>query len=62
LEAELLAGRGVGSWRFEIAGAVPGSLRPVAGAVLLLTADAIAFRLEGKPGERVAFSYEVAGP
>ena len=62
LEAELLAGRGAGSWRFEIAGAVPGSLRPVAGEVLLLTADAITFRLEGKPGERVAFSYEVAGP
>jgi len=62
LEAVLLTGRGVGSWRFEIAGAVPGSLRPVAGEVLLLTADAIVFRLEGKPGERVAFSYEVAGP
>ena len=62
VEAVLLAGRGIGSWRFEIAGAVPGSLRPVAGEVLLLTADAIVFRLEGKPGERVAFSYEVAGP
>ena len=34
--AELLAGRGAGTWRFEIAGARPGSLRPVAGAVLLL--------------------------
>lgn len=62
VEAVLLGGRGIGSWRFEIAGAVPGSLRPVSGEVLLLTADAIGFRLEGKPGERVAFSYEVAGP
>ncbi len=62
VDAVLLAGRGSGTWRFEIAGARPGSLRPVAGAVLLLSAEAIVFRLEGRPGERVAFSYAAAGP
>jgi hypothetical protein len=62
VDAVLLAGRGTGTWRFEIAGARPGSLRPVAGAVLLLGAEAIVFRLEGRPGERVAFSYAAAGP
>lgn len=60
VEAVLLAGRGAGTWRFEMLGARPGSLRPVAGEVLLLTADAIVFRLKGEPGERVAFAFEAA--
>ena len=61
VEAMLLAGHGDGTWRFEVAGTRPGSLRPVAGEVVLLTADAIVFRLKGEPGERVAFAYLAAG-
>lgn len=47
-----------GSWRFEMNGAFePGSFRVIAGDVTLLTAETIVFRLAGKPGERVAFSF-----
>lgn len=49
-----------GTWRFEL-GATPslepGSLRIVAGEVELVTADALVFRLSGKPGERVVFTF-----
>lgn len=47
-----------GSWRFEMNGAYqPGSFRVIAGDVALLTAETIVFRLAGKPGERVVFSF-----
>jgi hypothetical protein len=62
VEGVLLAGRGPGTWRFELSGAAPGSLRPLAGEVILLSAEAIVFRLEGRPGERVAFGFEAPGP
>jgi hypothetical protein len=48
---------GPGTWRFELAGpVVPGSLRVLAGEPLLIGPMAVAFRLEGVPGERVAFA------
>lgn len=37
----------------------PGSLRVVAGTVALITGDTVVFRLQGKPGERVVFTFEV---
>jgi hypothetical protein len=59
--AILLAGEGRGDWRFEFPpGSLEGgSLAPVAGNVSLLTPDAIAFQLAGKPGERVMFRFRV---
>jgi hypothetical protein len=36
----------------------PGSMKPQSGNVAQLTADTIVFRLEGRKGERVAFSFE----
>ncbi len=54
--------RSGGTWRFAL-GAIPGlradSLRVVAGDVLQAAADAVVFRLQGRPGERVVFSFEV---
>ena len=49
-----------GSWRFAVAsGAIrPGTLRLVAGDVLATGADAVVFRLQGRPGERVVFTFE----
>jgi hypothetical protein len=47
---------GPGTWRFELTGpVVPGSLRVLAGDPLLVGPTAVAFRLAGVPGERVAF-------
>jgi hypothetical protein len=47
-----------GQWRFELSGPVePGSLQAAGGEVVLLTDRAIAFRLAGKPGERVVFTF-----
>jgi hypothetical protein len=52
-----------GSWRFDLTalGAVPGSLRVVAGEAAVAGSAAVVFRLKGKPGERVVFSVEVGG-
>lgn len=59
VEAELVKGERPGTWRFQLGGAfVPGSLRAVAGEVAILTADAIVFRLAGRPGERIGFLFE----
>jgi hypothetical protein len=51
-------GRG-GTWRFDLGGQglQAGSLRVVAGEVVLATPDAVVFRLSGRPGERVVFSF-----
>jgi hypothetical protein len=47
-----------GTWRFQVVGGVrPGSLRVIAGTVVALSADEIVFRLSGKPGERVVWSF-----
>ena len=51
-----------GTWRFELGGSdgiKPGSIRVVAGTVALITGGTVVFRLEGKPGERVVFTFEV---
>lgn len=49
---------GPGSWRFERqAGAGPAvRVKVLEGQVSLVTPDAIVFRVQGKPGERVAFA------
>jgi hypothetical protein len=60
LEAMLVEGQGKrGTWRFDFGGAgvIAGSLRVVAGEVELVTPDTIVFRLGGRPGERVVFSF-----
>jgi hypothetical protein len=50
-----------GAWRFDLSalGAVPGSLRVVAGEAAVAGSAAVVFRLRGKPGERVVFSVDV---
>jgi len=59
VEAILIRAQGrPGTWRFEVTGAFePASLRVIAGDVTLLTAEAVVFRLAGKPGERIAFGF-----
>ena len=60
VEATLVEARSGGTWRFEL-GALPGfrpeTLRVVAGDVVHLAADSVTFRLQGRPGERVVFSF-----
>ncbi len=48
-----------GTWRFEFAQneIAAGSLRVVAGDVVLVTGNAVTFRLRGTPGERVVFTF-----
>jgi hypothetical protein len=57
-------GGGAGRWRFDLSGLRlrAGSLRVVAGDAAELVADAVAFRLRGRSGERVVFVFEVAAP
>jgi hypothetical protein len=52
-----------GTWRFDLQAlrVAPGSLRVVAGEVVQVGADAVVFRLRGRRGERVVFSFQVAG-
>jgi hypothetical protein len=61
VEATLVDARGAGTWRFEI-GAVPGlrpeTIRVVAGDVVQAGGEALVFRLRGRPGERIVFSFE----
>jgi len=59
VEATLVQAQGrPGTWRFEMNGLFePGSFRVIAGDVALLTSEAIVFRLAGRPGERVVFSF-----
>jgi hypothetical protein len=62
IEAQIVQGGGrPGTWRFELgstASLEPGSLRVVAGNVAMISADAIVFRLSGRPGERVVFTFK----
>jgi hypothetical protein len=55
------AGAEGGVWRFTLAaGPVrPGSLRALAGDVVAIGAGMIAFEVQGHPGERVAFAFDV---
>lgn len=61
IEAQLVQGGGApGTWRFEMgstASLVPGSLRVLAGSVVEVSGDAIVFRLTGRAGERVVFTF-----
>ena len=59
VEATLVeAGGKPGLWRFELGeSAAPGSLRVIAGQVTLITADSVVFRLSGRSGERVVFTF-----
>jgi hypothetical protein len=59
VEAVLVAGRGEGGrWRFVLPpGGRAGVLRVIAGQVELATADSVVFRLKGRPGERVVFTF-----
>lgn len=63
VEAQLVASGGrPGTWRFELgANQVfqPGSLRALSGEVAEASSEAIVFRLSGKTGERLAFTFRV---
>ncbi|HYN03817.1 MAG TPA: hypothetical protein VE359_15320 [Vicinamibacteria bacterium] len=65
VEGTLVEARSAGTWRFELGG-VPGfrpeSLRVVAGEVVQLAGDAVTFRLQGRPGERVVFVFRADRP
>jgi hypothetical protein len=62
IEATLVEGRSGGTWRFELGG-LPGlrpeSLRVVAGQAVAIEADAVTFRLQGRPGERIVLAFRV---
>jgi hypothetical protein len=50
-----------GLWRFELSPsgvAAPGSLRVVTGDVVLITDTTVTFRLQGKAGERIVFTFQ----
>jgi cell division septation protein DedD len=55
-------GAASGTWRFDLQAlrVAPGSLRVVAGEAVQVGADAVVFRLRGRRGERVVFSFQVA--
>jgi hypothetical protein len=58
IEAWLTEGARGGIWRFELGDLVePGSLTVTGGQVLVVTGDSIAFRMSGRVGERVGFSF-----
>lgn len=62
VEATLVDGSGqAGTWRFTLAAGpvAPGSLHVLAGEPAVLGADTVAFRLRGRPGERIVFTFEV---
>jgi hypothetical protein len=63
VEGQLVEGSGEpGTWRFEARpgeALQPGSLRVLQGDAVVLTPSAVVFRLSGRPGEQVAFSYRV---
>jgi hypothetical protein len=60
--AQLVTARGrAGTWTFRLpTGVRAGSLRPLAGQAAQVTEDSIVFQLQGRPGERVVFSFEIA--
>jgi hypothetical protein len=58
IEAQLVRGRGPGTWLFDFTGAHvrPNGLRVLAGEVIGAQDSAVRFRLSGQPGERVVFT------
>ena len=60
VESTVVEAQTGGTWRFEL-GSLPGfrpeTLRVVAGEVVQLAGDAVVFRVQGRPGERVVFSF-----
>jgi hypothetical protein len=60
VEATLVNG-GAGTWRFDLAGlGVLGSLRVIAGEVALIGPEQVVFRVKGRSGERLVFSFEAS--
>jgi hypothetical protein len=62
VEATLVEGRAAGTWRFDlqsVRGLRPESLRVIAGDVAQLGGGAVTFRVRGRTGERVVFSFRV---
>jgi hypothetical protein len=56
--ATLVSGAGSpGLWRFHITGLEPGSVAVIAGQVASIDAESVVFRLTGRPGERMVFSF-----
>jgi hypothetical protein len=41
-----------------VPGLRPGTVRAIAGDVVQVGGDALVFRLRGRPGERIVFSFE----
>jgi hypothetical protein len=63
LEVTLVEGtRRPGTWRFDLSslGLERGSLSVVAGEVAQIGPDTVVFRLKGRPGERLVFSFATA--
>jgi hypothetical protein len=63
VEGLLVRGSGrPGPWRFDLGGHGSfklGSLRVLAGTVALVAGDSVVFQLQGRPGERIAFTFEI---
>jgi len=60
VEATLVAARAGGSWRFDLGGMTgvqPESIQVVAGDVVQVAGGALVFRVQGRPGERIVFSF-----
>lgn len=65
VDARLQAGTAAGTWRFEIVdkrSLEPGSLRVLQGDPVVVLPDAIVFRVAGRSGEQVSFTYRVTAP
>jgi hypothetical protein len=64
VEAQLMEAAGEpGTWRFELGpteGLVAGSLRVLVGSVAETSSNAVVFRLSGRAGERVVFSFRTS--
>ncbi len=64
LEAVLVEGSGPGTWRFTLASGPihAGSLRVLAGDVMAVGPETVAFRLRGRAGERLVFAFDAEDP
>jgi hypothetical protein len=54
-----MAVSGKGTWRFDLVGIRPGSVRAIAGTVAVITETSVVFRMDGRAGERVVFTFDV---
>jgi hypothetical protein len=62
VDARLQAGGDPGTWRFDLRtteSLEPGSLRVLEGEAVLVLPDAIVFRLSGRPGEQLTFTFRL---